>query len=179
MALLKNIYVLIGKSGSGKSAIAGYLNSAFGWVCAESYTDRPKRTETEKGHRFVTPEQFDSIQERILETRFDGYRYTMTKEILNDSDFIILDTSGVISLKADYCNRGIMVIGIEADEEQLSERMKKCGDSDEKIARRLEHDKTDFAGYNSLCDCIIKNNDTLENACKCVQDIVLSVESET
>ena len=112
MAVLKNLYVVMGRSGCGKTTIAEAFREYDGCTQAESYTDRPKRYEGEVGHRFVTKEEFDALEGKLLATNFSDYRYTMTKKLIDEADLIVLDPSGVKELKETYSEREIIVIGL-------------------------------------------------------------------
>ena len=71
---MKNIYLLVGPSGSGKSSIAEKLQEEYGYKQVYSYTERPPRSSTEKGHVFVTPEEFDELGTLCAYTIYNGYR---------------------------------------------------------------------------------------------------------
>lgn len=51
---LKNIYLFVGRSGSGKTTITDALWKRFGWKPLWSYTDRPRRTPDKQYHEFLT-----------------------------------------------------------------------------------------------------------------------------
>ena len=158
---MKNLYVFVGKSGSGKSFVVNHLQKTKGWVLAESYTDRPKRHPDETGHQFISPEEFDVLEETLLFTNFSGSRYAMTKELIDNSDCMILDTYGVKEIKENYfAQRKIIVIGIICDEQTLIEHMKKRGDTDENINKRITHDRNVFPPdeMRKICDVLIYNN---------------------
>mgnify|MGYP000801673411 CR=1 FL=1 len=57
---MKNIYLIVGPSGSGKSSVARELEKRYGFGEIQSYTERPRRYPDEPGHTFVTPEEFDA-----------------------------------------------------------------------------------------------------------------------
>lgn len=57
----KKVVCVVGESGSGKTFMVEYLRKKYGISMIESYTDRPKRTEDEVGHSFLTPEEFDDL----------------------------------------------------------------------------------------------------------------------
>lgn len=106
---MKNLILVIGRSGSGKDTLVRYainaLQGSHKIVSVPSYTDRPIRpTETEGvEHTFLTKEQFDEMLTR--ETKFGytqigetGYRYCSTVEMLDrldgDTIFYVIDPNG-------------------------------------------------------------------------------------
>ena len=72
------ILLLVGASGSGKTAAADRLHMLFGWRAVESYTTRPRRNDMETGHRFVSDEEFDELvlnNELVAYTEYNGYNH--------------------------------------------------------------------------------------------------------
>ena len=63
---MKNLILVIGRSGSGKDTLVRYAQGEFGAKAIPSYTDRPMRpTETEGlEHTFLTKDQFDELLTR-------------------------------------------------------------------------------------------------------------------
>ena len=170
--MLKNLYCIVGKSGSGKSTITEELQRRYGYVPLSSYTDRPKRFENETGHVFVTPEEFHQLGPMIAYTMFNGHQYGATQELVDNSDLYLIDPDGIRFLKERYrSNRPIRVIGLFAPEEKLIQRMKERGDSLDMIVSRRENDKEKFRGMDELCDVIIRNDD-LEDALRTIQSII-------
>ena len=62
---MKNIYLIVGPSGSGKTMVANRLEEKYRLKQVLSYTERPPRFEGEGGHTFVTPEEFDKLEEPV------------------------------------------------------------------------------------------------------------------
>lgn len=86
---LKNIYLIVGPSGSGKTTIANELKATYGYKAVESYTTRPPRYEGERGHIFVSDEEFDALgpiierTQQSLEhaTEYIGFLYDKYKQL--------------------------------------------------------------------------------------------------
>lgn len=112
---MKNLILVIGRSGAGKDTLVNYAKDAlkddYKIVSVPSYTDRPIRpTETEGvEHTFLTKEAFDDLMKR--ETVFaytkigeTGYRYCSTVEMLErldgDTIFYVIDPNGY-----DFCSK--------------------------------------------------------------------------
>ena len=56
---MKNIFLIMGASGSGKTTITEQLEQRYGLTSIQSYTTRAARYVGEKGHIFVSDEEFD------------------------------------------------------------------------------------------------------------------------
>lgn len=141
------LIALCGRSGSGKSSISQELKDKYGWTSIESYTTRPKRAETEKGHIFISEEEFDRISEnsRIAFTKFDGYRYCTTAKQVEKAEIYVVDFSGVRELKERYHgNKTIAVVFLDAPTDVLEKRMRQRGDLQEKIQKRMKNDDRMF-----------------------------------
>ena len=59
----KPLVIIMGRSGAGKTCVANAMRDAYGWTQIESYTTRPRRSEDETGHHFITEAEFDQISE--------------------------------------------------------------------------------------------------------------------
>lgn len=155
------IYCIVGPSGSGKSTVVEKLNQ-LGYKSPDSYTTRPKRTPDEKGHTFITKEEYDKLENKVATTCFNGYYYCVTKEMLEGCDYYIIDPAGVKTLKEH--NVVCKVIGLDIPFEVCFERMCNRGDSEEKAEERVNHDKKAFNNFLNECDYIIdatKDIDTI------------------
>ena len=62
------IYLIVGRSGSGKTTIAEELERKYGLKSIQSYTTRPKRSDNETGHIFVSDEEFDKLTDMVAYT---------------------------------------------------------------------------------------------------------------
>lgn len=81
---MHNIYCFVGPSGSGKSAIVDSLSTEYGLVTVYSYTERPRRTAFETGHIFVSPEDFDMLEDLVAYTIYNGYRYGVPSPMVDE-----------------------------------------------------------------------------------------------
>lgn len=137
------IYLVVGPSGSGKTTLINKLCQTYGYTAIESYTTRPKRFKNERGHTFVTDEEFDKLKDKLVAyTEFDGHRYGATIDQVEQNDFYVIDEDGVDYFYHHYPgNKRIIILYIDCNDEECARRMKARGDSDEQIQRRLNKDR--------------------------------------
>lgn len=165
------IVLLIGRSGSGKTAIADYLKDTYGWTAVESYTTRPKRVPWETGHTFVSDGEFDRLENIVAYTMFDGYRYCATAEQIDKADIYIVDLAGVKSMQELYHGDSILLpVYVDVSTPTCMYRMRKRGDKLDAVWQRLDNDKTMFSGakeyLNAHFDSVlcIRNNRDISDA---------------
>lgn len=142
----KQIILLMGKSGTGKTTVANVMSAKYGLKTVESYTTRPPRYEGEKGHIFVTDVEYEAMKYDLCAyTEFDGYKYWATNTQIDEADIYIIDPAGVRYF--NYAYRGkknVITIELAACSHTRFERMRARGDSILKCLRRLWHDKKAF-----------------------------------
>lgn len=176
---MHNIYCFVGPSGSGKSAIVDSLSTEYGLVTVQSYTERPRRTVLERGHIFVSPEEFDRLEDLVAYTLYNGYRYGVPSQMIDDSDLYVIDPAGIEYLKHNYKgNKGIFVIGIDCPENLCKQRMLQRGDGEANANSRLEYDREAFKELYNICDVIITNTDDLMTVVDKVYSIINFEEEE-
>jgi len=152
------IVCLIGKSGSGKSTIAEWLETRHGIKQIQSYTTRPQRTADEKGHIFVSDLEYEvlSANEILTETVFGGYRYWTThKDIPEDICSYVIDERGYEELVKRHSNKyDIVSFWIERDEELRNVSQE-----------RKDRDKEMFTKPYWMYNFVVINNSHIETAC--------------
>lgn len=183
---MKPLYCILGASGSGKSTICSMLQ-LFGYEQIPSYTTRSPRYEGEKGHTFVTDEEFDNLKNVIAYAETTGHKYCVTKEQLENEDYdlYVVDFSGLKYLKKCYDGeRRIVSIFIDCDEvfraERLYDRYSKPElhtneiTSRENVYSRLSHDRVEFKDAKESCDWIVRNNyrDDINTAVGMIRTII-------
>ena len=142
---LKNIYLIVGPSGSGKTSIANELQTTYGYKAVESYTTRPPRYDGERGHIFISDEEFDALGPMCAYTEYNGYRYGVTSDIIDAHDIYVIDPYGVKHLAEHYEGKKLLIpIRIYAPWKVRLERMRQRGDSEEEIYKRESQDNYSF-----------------------------------
>lgn len=158
---------LIGESGSGKTTLAETLQKTYNLVSVQSYTTRPKRHENETGHTFISEEEFDKLTDIVAYTVYNGYRYCVTREQINNSDVYVVDTKGLECLRRRIFNRKIIAVYVKTNAKTRENRMIQRGDYPVKVKERIEYDTKSFINAEKTSDCVVENNypnDIQENA---------------
>lgn len=173
---MKNIYLLAGPSGSGKSSVARGLTEQYGLKEVWSYTERPQRYPGEPGHIFVTPEQFDAAGKMCAFTCYNGYRYGVPQSVVDSSDIYVIDPAGIEYMKEHYDgDKGVVVIGIWASEEERAKRMIARGDSPDNVAVRLTVDAEAFKTLHLMSDMWLRNT-SLDVTIRMAVDFIIEME---
>ncbi len=157
------IVVLIGKTTSGKTTVANELCKNHGYKRIITYTTRPMRENEvqDVDYHFISDEQFNKMVENNEFTEYKRYNtahgvwsygsvVTLEQELSNNCYVIILTPQGLRDLSkktlryiAFYLNVGF--------ESQL-ERLKKRGDEEQQIIKRLKNDAKDFENVIDIVD---------------------------
>lgn len=138
----KPLFLFCGKSASGKTTVANILESVGKYSQLQSYTTRPKRTEDEVGHTFVSDEEFDALENIIAYTEYNNHRYCATSEQIDAADLYVIDVPGVETLLEKYeTERPIIVFYFNATVKTRIDRMINRHDHDAAIVSRLHNDE--------------------------------------
>lgn len=138
------LFLLIGKSASGKTTIANMLEQQIGYKQVSSYTTRKPRYHGEIGHVFVSDEEFDALGEMVAYTEYNGNRYGTTAEQLDQCRMYVVDVPGVETLLERYNTyRPIIALYFDTTTYTRINRMLDRGDSDMMIISRLLQDEKD------------------------------------
>lgn len=150
---MKPVLCVLGKSGSGKSALCTELEKRYGLKAIPSYTTRPKRNENESGHTFITEEEFRKLKDLVAYAETDSCRYGVTKEMFEDEQYSIyvIDLTGLKYLIENYHGeRTIISLYIDCDVcDRFSHMMLREDDRTDKekksaALKRIEHDAVEF-----------------------------------
>jgi len=149
------LFCLVGPSGCGKTSIANCLKMK-GLVSVESYTTRQPRYDGERGHTFITQEEFENLRaDMISTTHFSGCDYGITPNLLNKSDIFVVDPAGIKELKEKYNGRPIVVVALKCSDTLCLERMLERGDDKQEAKERVLHDSEAFRNYENMADFIV------------------------
>ena len=152
---MKNLYLIIGPSGSGKTELAKNLAKNLRMKSVESYTTRPPRYLNEPGHIFVTDDEFDALGEMCAYTEYNGYRYGVTKDILDASDVYVIDPAGAVYLADHYSGKDLHYIWLVTTPAVCYERMLSRGDDEATAKKRVEYDQDAF-GLDQIIDLRVR-----------------------
>lgn len=142
---MKNIYLIVGPSGVGKTTLVEKLAADHGLKQVESYTTRQPRYPGESSHIFVSDKEFDKLGEMVAYTEYNGARYGVTSDIIDTYDLYVIDPFGVEYMLERYHGcKGVVVIWLLAESNEIRARMKARGDSKEQIDKRLAVDAKAF-----------------------------------
>lgn len=136
------LYLLVGKSASGKTTIANIMEQKYGCKQVSSYTTRPPRYEGEIGHVFLTDDEFDNLGELVAYTEYNNHHYGTTAEQLDKCNIYVVDVPGVETLLQKYkTDRQICILYFDTTVYTRIKRMLDRHDSDMQIISRLLQDE--------------------------------------
>ena len=154
--------VLIGPSASGKTEVVKILINKYGMNKLITYTTRTMRPGEKNGvdYHFVTFSHFRAMAEaeEFIETTYYNNNYYGSKKkdvVLNK--VVVLDPNGLNHLYR-VLGEAIVTVFLETPEKIRIERMRKRGDSEDDIERRIKNDNILFNKANILkIDRVVKN----------------------
>ena len=150
------LYLIVGKSGSGKDTVINKICEFYHYTKVVSYTTRPKRYEDEDTHIFVTDKDYNMAQNITAYTRFNNYRYWATQKQCDNADFYIIDPAGIDYFKTHYHgNKHVVIINITAPLHTRFFRMLSRGDGLKDTINRLINDHKAFK--NIQADYVVNN----------------------
>ena len=154
--------VLIGPSASGKTEVAKKLIMQYGMKKLITYTTRIPRPGEKDGvdYHFVSPEQFNAMKKagEFIETTYYNHNYYGSRiKDVNINKVVVLDPNGLNLFNKTF---GLKIVSIflETPEDIRIKRMRRRGDSEEEIKRRIKNDSILFNRYNiHKLDRIVRN----------------------
>jgi guanylate kinase len=159
------IICIIGESGVGKTHLSNYLEDTYGIELIESRTTRPPREPNERGHLFVSEEEFDTYlqEDMIAFTKFGEYRYCcLVKDVPEDASCYVIDEYGFTYLKKHFGDKFlIFAVRMFAAEHLLNVRVdpeRRARDKDKFI---LSANHFDYFIDNDFTDSMYQKYDAL------------------
>ena len=157
------IIVLVGKTASGKTTVANELCKNHGYKRIITYTTRPMRENEvqDVDYHFISDEQFNKMVENnefIEYKRYNtahgvwsyGSGITSEQELSDDYYVIVLTPQGLRDLSKKMSRYIAFYLNVSF-ESQL-ERLKKRGDEEQQIIKRLINDAKDFENVFDIVD---------------------------
>jgi len=147
------IICLVGPSGSGKTYIANLLEDLWDIPMIESRTTRPPRYEGERGHTFVTQEEFVTYkkEDMIAYTQFGVFDYCcLIQDVNKPVQSYVIDEFGLLYLRENFSDQfNLFAIRIFAPENLRKQHVDK---------ERMDRDKGKFTLDHDHFDSFIENN---------------------
>lgn len=138
------LFLLVGRSASGKTTIADILEKEYGYTQVRSYTTRKPRYDGEPGHIFITREEFKNLEDVVSYTLYHENEYGTTAKLLDNNSIFVVDVPGVESLLEKYkSDRPICIIYFDTSVYNRINRMLDRGNCDTFIVSRLLQDEKD------------------------------------
>ena len=153
------LILFVGQSGSGKTTIANELELAKEYKQVQSYTTRVPRYDGEVGHTFVSEEEFDKLGELVAYTEYNGSKYGVTADMLNECQLYVIDVPGVQTLLNKYQNktRQIYIFYLKSTVTTRIDRMLERGDHDTAVLSRLHNDEQ-YDWFDKLYSIVCEAN---------------------
>lgn len=156
--------VIVGKTCSGKSTIADFLEEQYLVHRVRTYTTRPPREgETENEYHFISDEEFDQMkadgkffETTQYETTQGVWKYGTGKEEFCLDCCVVMNPDGVKKVKnllpPEY---DIKIIYLNVTEGVQWNRLRERGQDADEAQRRIIADKKDFEDVQSYYDLSI------------------------
>lgn len=141
--------LIAGRTGAGKDTLAEELRK-FGLHKVLSYTTRPKRSEDENTHLFITAEQAEKFpaEMRAASTKIGEYEYFATKKQIETEDLYIVDYYGIRSLCYSMPLEKFLLIYVFADREKRMEHA--CLRGDDPVVEKKRFQTREMAEYRQF-----------------------------
>lgn len=176
---MKNIYVLTGMSGVGKTSVINEIIKAGSFYYPKMYTTRPIREHIIDGKIHVDENSYEKLPHKVVEFLYNQHKYAITDSEVQKANIFDLAPSGFRSLKENYNgDKQIKVIYIWIDEYERIRRMKERGENQESIYSRLQYEKIEYQNIEKDADYTIKNDDFEKCINKILSIIALNENTE-
>lgn len=168
---MKKIFLIVGRSSSGKTSITREACKQLGLRVVKSYTTRPPRPKElngESDHYFISPEEVDKYKDEICAyTEINGNQYFATKSELDACDAYVIDPRGIDYLLEKHSNEyDFKIVYVRTSEKIAKERAKQRGDNMDIFDARLKDENEQFKDFEHRMpwDYHLLNIDSFERA---------------
>lgn len=148
--------LIVGRTATGKDYLANELKSR-GMTLLKSHTTRPKRSDDEDTHTFITNEEYDAINKSTIAayTEINGNKYFATKDDVLNCDVYIIDVNGLRRISESMPDTPVIVVYMTANEEERKKRFIKRSGLDENKAlkeyeERTESENAQFSEFEKI-----------------------------
>lgn len=164
------ILVLVGRSGSGKSAVAGKLKEKYGYADVRTCTTRnPRENEPEDAYHFMSMEQFrkNLANDEFVEfDRYNGNYYGTLKSSLRGTEkkVIVMTPEGALNVKKEFPDTFVVCIATDIKTSVIRAVTREKELTPEKLVKISERGcqdyylfDNDFLIHNFNVDLILEN----------------------
>lgn len=160
--------ILVGASASGKSVVAKKMYEKYNITKVITYTTRPIRVGEVNGvdYHFVSKEDFETKMKEnfFVETaNYNNNYYGTAYEDISKNKVLIVEPNGA-NVYYDKISDKVIIVYLNASEQERKKRMAIRGDSPENIEKRLVGDVEyfDFKNFKHIDLIIETENKTVE-----------------
>lgn len=176
---MKKKFLVVGRSGSGKSSIVREVASQLDLKVVKSYTTRPPRPEELAGntdHYFISDEEVEQFKDDMAAyTEINGYKYFATKSEVDQCDIYVIDPNGVEDLKSRCGDEfKFITIYIRTSPDIAKKRAEKRGDDPQVYQSRIEKEDSQFKKFehDMPWQFHILNNHSFEEAVETMKKFI-------
>lgn len=145
------VILVVGKTSSGKSSLIKKLCERTNLTALQSYTTRPKRSETDNDHLFVDVEEYFRAKESgeiAIDGEIAGNYYYSTIEQLYNADLYTINPEALNRLLTlDLPNIRFVTVYISCPDKIREERATKRGDDKHKYRVRDFAERQEFRKF--------------------------------
>lgn len=184
------VFLIIGRTATGKSTISKKVANKLGLTVLKSYTDRPKRrgeTDENSDHTFISVNEADEMlshPEQIVastDSVANGFRYFSTVNQVLNSDFYIIDPIGVEDLKqtqhkiSELQNVEFIEIYIRTPYAKQKNNAHQRGTSFHDFESRYSQESKQFSQYEKeqKFKYHVLNDNSFDEACEKLENIIM------
>lgn len=169
------VFIISGRSGSGKSALIKELCSLYHLEKVIPYATRDRRPGEVNGidYHFISKEEFISSNAIICRKVNGNNYYGLPKNI--GGNILDLDPEGILNFKREVSDRNVIVIALHQPLSTRIWRMLKRGDKPSSIFERIRRDKKAFQSLYKIADFICYPHiDTIQESAEIIWDNIIS-----